>query len=857
MKKCMLKTLLFLLFFGACSTSIFAQPNDSITTIIASEYDKVGSFHRFWLGDSYRKLYNTPVKMRVIDLAKEKGGLQVVKLGGGMQTQSLRLEDPSGRQWVLRSIQKYPERSLPPALRKTIAKDIVQDQISIAHPFGALTVPTFNKALEIPHAVPELVYVGDDPQLGEYREIFKNRAYIFESRTPDNDAKTDNTDKTIRKSLEDNDVQIDQKLTLRARLLDFVLGDWDRHEDNWRWSPFKEDGKTYYSPVPRDRDKVFYKTSGVFPTLLSYQWLKAHLQPFSPKIRNVAHWNFNERHFDRFFLNHLTQKDWEQEIAYLQSTVSDFLIHEAILAMPDTIAELSAGEIEYNIRARRDNLKSSAIDYYQSLAKVVDLPLSAKNEFIEIKIEEDGTVEVDIHNKKKDGSEGRRLFKRRFSPTETKEIRVYGISGKDEYTLKGNGKTPIKVRIIGGNEYDTYTAYSAFAKHNNIFLYDTNDTATNAIQLGNKISYRLKNDTSVHAYDYYNFAYDRKGVILNLNYGVDRGLILGLGYLIENQGFRKFPFAERHQFSGSYLTGRRSFIFEYEGKYKDLIYGHDLSLELSSLGPRNLSNFFGYGNNTKFEYRDIRGIAFYRNRYDVVNANIFLEKEIEKSLKVYYGSASQYYHSSRKNNGGHFFEYFDKENPSEDIYGSKFFMGLAAGISYDTRDKQEFAKKGVHLNSKISWQGQVAGEKRQYTFFETNFTAYKSVLDSTITFANRTGFGTVFGNPYFFQHARIGGENSLRGFNSNRFTGKTAAYNNLDARIKLFSINSYLLPATFGVLGFYDIGRVWHTNEQSSKWHMGYGGGIYFMPADLFIIQGAVGFSNEATLPYIRIGMSF
>lgn len=134
-----------------------------------------------------------------------------------MQTQSLRMVDPTGREWVLRSIQKFPERSLPESLRKTIAKDIVQDQISIAHPFGALTVPPFNRALDIPHVVPELIYVGDDARLGEYRDIFKNRPYMFEARMPFADEKTDNTEKVIRKLQEDNDIEVDQKLTLRAR----------------------------------------------------------------------------------------------------------------------------------------------------------------------------------------------------------------------------------------------------------------------------------------------------------------------------------------------------------------------------------------------------------------------------------------------------------------------------------------------------------------------------------------------------------------------------------------------------------------------------------------------------------------
>src|SRR5690606_41254509 len=119
-----------------------------------------------------------------------------------------------------------------------------------------------NGAVNYPQSVRECSYVKDDPQLVEFRYKFKNRAYIFEPRTHDEDEKTDNTAKVIRKTLEDNDDQVDQKLTLKARLLDFVLGDWDRHEDNWRWSSNKDKGETLYSPVPRDRDKVYYKTSG-------------------------------------------------------------------------------------------------------------------------------------------------------------------------------------------------------------------------------------------------------------------------------------------------------------------------------------------------------------------------------------------------------------------------------------------------------------------------------------------------------------------------------------------------------------------------------------------------------------------
>ena len=134
---------------------------------------------------------------------------------------------------------------------------------------------------------------------------------------------------------------------------------------------------------------------------------------------------------------------------------------------------------------------------------------------------------------------------------------------------------------------------------------------------------------------------------------------------------------------------------------------------------------------------------------------------------------------------------------------------------------------------------------------------YKTVFNDYLTLANRTGGQAVWGDPYFYQHAMIGGETSLRGFNSQRFTGKSAVYNNLDARIKLFSFSSYLVPGTVGAIAFYDVGRVWMPNESSNTWHNGVGGGLYFIPGDLMVIQATVGVSKEAVLPYIRVGLSF
>lgn len=839
----------------------FAQSTkDSITTRIDPNYDNVNPFHRFFLGDSYRKLYNTPVEMPVINLSTEQGGFKVVKLGGGMQTQSLRLEDTSGREWVLRSIQKYPERSLPKSLQNTIAKHVVRDQVSIAHPFGALTIPTFNQALGVPHVSPQLVYVADDSVFGEFRDIFKNRAYMLEPRMPFVDIESDNTLKVIRKSLENNDKDINQKLTLRARLLDIVTGDWDRHEDNWRWHPQKNGNETSYQPIPRDRDKVYYKTSGVLPILLSYQWLKANVQPFGPKIRNIDQWNFNQRHFDRFFLNDLNLEDWLQVSQEFQDIMTDSLISEAMVQMPDTIVKLSAVFLERDIKVRRDSLQSIVKLYYSYLAKNVDIPLSEKREFIHVVYNNDGSVTVEINNKKKDGTVGRKLYKRKFHPSETQEIRIYGISGEDEYIVSGMAETSIKVRLIGGNEFDIYKAPLGFNSENKLYVYDQKNPESNAIDLGKGVNYRLSNDSTVNAYDYYQFVYDRKGVLFDFDYGPDRGLVFGLGYMIQNQGFRKTPFAYSHKILANYSTGRQSFAFEYEGIHKQIWGKNDLLLNISSLGPRNQANFFGYGNTTQLikEHNDIEyGISYYRNRYNLASANIYLQKQSTKSLTYYYGSSTDFYYSNESANVDHFLHGFNQSNPKEQVFDTNFFTGLTIGLDYDTRNRKDLPQSGIYINTDLGWRHELAGQGRSYLKSTNSISGYKTFFGDRFTVANRIGVEAVWGDPYYFQHVQLGGENSLRGFNSRRFTGKTGVYNNFDVRLKVFESFSYYFPASIGLIGFYDIGRVWMTNQKSNVWHNGAGAGLYIMPADLFVIQATVGISKEAVLPYIRIGMSF
>lgn len=839
-----------------CPISAKAQSPDSIQVAIAAEYNQVGNFHKFWLGDNHRKLWATPVKLRVLRLGKERGGLKIVKLGGGMQTRSLRLVDNTGKEWVLRTVQKYPERGLSPDLQPTIARDILQDQVSTAHPYAALIVPPLARALSLPHANPEIVYVGDDPQLGEYRSSFANAVYLFEARQPFESVDTDNTLKVQQELLEDNDTELRQDLVLRARLLDFLLGDWDRHEDNWRWDDQKNKNGRVYTPIPRDRDKVFYRTSGVLPWILSHQWLKSNIQPYSGTIRDIKTWNYNARYFDRFFLTGLSREDWIKEIQLVQSRITDTLLEEALQHMPDTIYQLSGRQLLPQIKARRDKLLPLALEYYTFLSEVVDIPTSWKREFVNINYLDSGSVNIKILNKKKDGTAGRTLYDRTFAQEATREIRIYGLGGEDVYTANGSSPSKIKLRIIGGKDRDKYVVPGNFSASNKLYIYDRK-SGSDTFQLAENPRLRLSPDTAVHHFDPRSFVYDRSGPTILLNYGFDQGLVLSAGFMKETQGFRKSPYAQKHQFGASYSTGRQSWAFRYSADFRHLVGKNDLNLEISSLGPHHVSNFFGLGNNSVYEQDKNREISYYRNRYDYLTTDLRLRRSLGNNWKAEFGLSSEYYSSKASHNLEKFFNSYNIQFPDQAIYQERLFGGLSAGFSFDTRPDVLIPYKGAYWNTRLTAKTQMNGSARSYGRIFSELGFYLGLKDSTIIMANRIGGGSTIGNPLFFQQMSLGGERSLRGFRTNRFVGKTMLYHNAELRMKVFRFRSYLLPGTIGLIAFNDIGRVWMPEEQSSEWHDGYGGGIYISPANRLLIQGVVGFSKESTLPYITLGFSF
>ena len=96
---------------------------------------------------------------------------------------------------------------------------------------------------------------------------------------------------------------------------------------------------------------------------------------------------------------------------------------------------------------------------------------------------------------------------------------------------------------------------------------------------------------------------------------------------------------------------------------------------------------------------------------------------------------------------------------------------------------------------------------------------------------------------------------NFRGVLRNRFAGETSQFNNLDLRISLLKVRSYIAPFDFGLVGHADAARVWVDDDSSKLWHSSYGGGAFINILDSFMLQGTYSISDTDRL--FAVGTKF
>ena len=824
---------------------------DFISIAGSDKYGHSNGTKDLMIGTNYRKEWAAPVQMKVFDIHTEKGGFTIKSLGGGKQTRSLTLVDKKGVEWKLRSIDKNPANAIPAEFRNTIAAKVVQDFISASHPYAPLTVPTFSKALGLVEASPELFLVPDDPAFGRYRDMFKNQVCMLELKKPSRYGEnTKSSFKIFNDLIEKHDHRVNQPEVLKARLLDILVGDFDRHMDQWSWGTMDTGkGKLYY-PIPKDRDQAYFRSNGLIIGFAATRQLPM-LKGFQKNILRVNWFNWAARDFDRLFLTDLDAAEWKTVIDDFKKRLPDSVLIAGVKKLPPEILKLDSISLINKLISRRNLIEKRAMQYYHFVSRRVNVIGSNDKEYFKVTNHPNG-VEVKVYARENNNDTSFVMYDRVFDRKDTKEVRLYGLNGDDKFEIDSAVHTRISFRIIGGKGNDTFDIKGA-AKN---FLYDLNPNIESNYIIHNRRSRNLFSSVPpVNYYSILGFNYNiNRFPRLNLGYNIEDGFFIGPGFFRRTFGFRNKPYSTEQRLSTLYAWSKGAYQLKYSAEVNHFFRDNDFLFNWIYVNP-TLNNFFGLGNKSKIDPQ--RDLIFYRTRYNYIETELLVRRRFFERLHIMLGPTVFHYWNKQKDNTGKILERPSLYGlDSVSVYSRKTYVGGKLAISFNNLNNELFPTRGVQWNNEFESQAGITKKTNNFTRLTSDMSIYASLAEASNFIAVvRLGGGHIFSKNFqYFQALNLGANNFLRGFRKTRFYGSATAYNSLELRIKLLEIKSALLPGTLGIVGFNDVGRVWLKGESSGKWHDAYGGGFYFIPFKLVIVSATIAISDEEKLLNFSVG---
>lgn len=817
-----------------------------------------------WLwGKHYRKYYGTKIQGKTAILDTLLGGLQPVRAGGGHQSNSLRLEDKDGKQYVMRGIKKSAIRFLRSVAFKneafhddfegSFSEKFILDFYTTTHPYTPFAVGGLADMIGVGHSHPELYYIPKQKALQGYDDIFGDELYMVEERFSDSptdleelgDASaTLNTLDLLKKIRKSTNNIVDEKAYIRARLLDMLIGDWDRHEDQWRWVMYKEGSKNIYKPIPKDRDQAFSKYDGwIMSWVMTFPALR-HMQTFKEDIRNIKWLNREPYPLDLTILKKSKLEDWLQEAHFIKAELDDATIDRSFHRLPKEVQDETIEDIKRKLKLRRAKLSEYAQKYYKVLAKVVPIVGTDKEDRFVITKNNDGVTVQQFF--KKDQEE--LVLNREYKDGETKELWIYGLNDQDHFEVKGSGKSKIKIRLIGGVHHDTYKVEDG----KSIKVYDFK-TRENTYQLSKGVRKIISDNYDLNTYDFKKPKYNFGNIVPLAGYNPDDGVKLGASYIYQVNGYKQNPFTQKHKLDVGYFFATHAAEVHYRGVFPEAIKNWGLAIEARGTTGNFTQNFYGMGNETG-NGKDFYGKNYYRVRM----------QQLEVKPSVYYRSFSGIqhlfeigYHANKvEQTEGRFIEI---ASVHPDVFKTQQFATASYSFSYDHSDSEVFPTKAFGLGFEVLYNADLQKQNRNFVKLKARMSISQALDNQSRWVLASKISGEYINNQHylFYQGAQLGGDGSLRSFRNQRFIGDSFFFHSTDLRWNFGKVKNRITPITSGVYIGYDYGRVWRKGEDSQKWHQSVGGGLWLGILENISIRTSYFYGSDGSRLSAGIGMRF
>ncbi|MBW2961419.1 metallophosphoesterase [Mesonia aestuariivivens] len=824
-------------------------PKEVEVSIYHEDATDKGDLYKSLWGDHYRELYGKKIKVKVALLDTLYGGLKVIREGGGHQTRSIRVEDSLGRDYNIRALKKsavqflqtvaFKDQSIEKKFENTLAEEAVEDFYTASHPYAFMAIPKLSEAAGIYHTNPKIIYLPQQKALGKYNEAYGNDVYMIVERPEDDWMGTDifgNPNHDIQSTAgmfdrlrRDEKYRVDETAYIKARIFDMLVGDWDRHNDQWRWAEFEnEDGKRIFKPIPRDRDQVFSNFDGAFfGTLKGLAGMAKQFGKYDKDIDDVAWFNTAAIGLDRSIIQNKGKETWIEEAKYLQEHITDQVIQEAFNDLPEEVRkDESTEKIKKLLKERRENIVNIAERYYQHLSKLAIVTATDKDDFIDVIRLPNGETNLKIY-RNKNGKRASLFVDKTYTKNETKEIWIYGLDDDDTYTVTGEKTNKnIFIRLIGGQNNDIYKIENP--KRLKIYEHkskpNTFDDAQNA-----KI--RLSDNYEQNFYDKNKKIYSTNVILPGIGYNPDDGLKLGVQDVYSHYGFKRDPYTYQHRIKAGYYFATNGFDFHYNARFARIVGKYSLSVGWWFTSPNFAQNYFGLGNRSRNENRhNNRDFDFNRVKISKVGGSVGLVRE--SPFGSYFGYTASFESVEVEQTNNRFINQDFSNNAA--IFDRQYFLGLDATYRYESYDDVLNPTNGMKFQLSVGGKMNTKQTENFYGYIKPTLEFYnalttnrKWVLRSAVN--SQINIGDDF---EFYQGANLGGATGLRGYRNERFIGESSFATSADIRYTLGDFKTSFLPFEFGIFGGGDVGRVWLDGENSKQWHNDIGGGIWVNSAE-------------------------
>lgn len=848
-------------------------PNKVSASIYSDKETKKGRIYKLTWGERYREDFSTKVTVPSVKLDTLFGGLIPIRRGGGHQSNSLRLEDKQGREYVMRALRKnalqylqavaFKDQYIEGQFNNTYTEGLLLDVFTGSHPYAPFTIGALSDAIGVFHTNPILYYVPKQKTLGQFNDEYGDQLYMIEERASDGHGdkqsfgysnKLISTDDLLKNIDKDEDIVIDEKAYIKARLFDMLIGDWDRHEDQWRWAKFKEDGKTVYRPMPRDRDQAF--------SIFSDGWLLGFTTSIVPNLRLMksydedlksAKW-FNSEPYplDVALINQSGRDVWNAQVKYIVDNLTDEVIDEAFARFPSEINQESIKSIKRKLQGRRSNLQKISDEYYNHINKFGVIKGTNKDDWFEIERLPKGDTRVTIYRIKK-GEKADVFHERVYSCNDTKEIWIYGLDDDDVFNVSGDGDKLIKLRLIGGQNKDTYNILNG--KRLLIYDYKTKESVFKTSK-GRAV---LSDDYETNIYDYKKLKNSGNQFIPTLGANPDDGFKIGFANTYTNYGFERNPFTSQHTISGAYYFATNGYELDYKGEFANVIGNMNFAISSKFNSPNYAINFFGYGNETKnpeADENDGLDVDLNYNRVKIRTFEVMPSLIWRGRLGAIFEIGLSYESNEVGKTSGRFID-IPNIVPSS-VFDKQGFYGASAKYQYINSDDKSFPTLGILFAIETGFKSNINTSKSfSYLIPELGFN-YKLTSNGKLVLATKAKAQINFGDDFeFYQAANIGANNGLRGYRNERFTGKSSYVQTSDLRLNLRKFKTGLLPFNIGLYGGFDYGRVWIDDEDSNKWNTSIGGGVFADLAEMVALNISAFNSDDGLRLAFRLGFGF